>query len=269
MSPDSKKEARSTDGRIPRPALAVVLVGLLLSAAIFGLSLRSGGSSVELDWDVTEPVRTPPAVKLGDDGSVKLARTSISALAPKDDGSLVFRISGVVTIDSGGADPTTLRCDVSTTNGGDSMIARTSRKRGAWPRPSDGLQRQEVPDLAVIKFRTHGASIVGLPIRDSFRRYTDSAAPTLVDWDGYEDRSQNWLWTMDKGTGEGSATLGFAVFFRTSEQPKGEISCRAVSAAGKGPAATARLRTPVRLKTWPIPEEPVDAETGSTATNVE
>ncbi len=257
------------DGRIPRPALAVAVFGLLLSALIYGISLRSGGGSAELEWDVVEPVKAAKVAKLGPDGSVRLARTTVSALAPKDDGSLVFRIAGVVTIDSGGPDPTTLRCDVATTNGGDSMIARTSRKRAAWPRPSDELQRQEVPELAVVKFNTHGAVLIGLPIRDAFRRYTDSAAPTLVDWAGYEEKSQNWLWTMEQGTGSGSATLGYAVYFRTDERPEGEINCRAKSAPASGPAAAATLRVPVRLATWPIPEEPVDAQTGSQATNVE
>lgn len=269
MPPESKKETPPADPRIPRPALAVVAAGLLLSAAIFGLSLRSGGSSAELDWDIVEPVRSPPVEKLGKNGSLSLARTSVSSLAPKDDGTLVFRIAGVVNIDSGGPALTTLRCDVSTTNGGDAMIARTNRKRAAWPRPSDELQRQEVPELAVVKFHAHGADILGLPIRDSFRRYTDSAAPTLVDWVGYEDRSQNWLWTMEKGTGDGSASLGYAVFFRSAERPEGEVSCMAKSAKRSGSVASARLRLPVRLRTWPIPEEPVDAETGSSATNVE
>lgn len=263
------KENSAADGRLPRPALAVAAVGLLLSVAVYGLSLTTGGSSAELDWDVVEPVRTPPARSLGSDGSLKLARTSVSALAPNEDGYLIFQIAGVVRVDSGDMDPTALRCVVSTTNGGESMIARTTRKRAAWPRPSEELQRQEVPERSVAKFHTGGSGVQQLPIRDVFRRYTDSAAPTLVDWDDYEDlRTQNWIWTMPKGSGSGGATLGYAAIFRTQEQPEGEIDCRVKSAPRSGPDRVASVKVPVKLKTWPIPDTSEDTGQGSEATDV-
>lgn len=270
MPPKSTKEDPAADGRIPRPALAVAAIGLLLSIGVFGLSLTTGGSSAERDWDVVEPVRTPPARDLGADGSLKLARTSISALAPNEDGYLIFQIAGVVQVDSGDKSPTALRCDVSTTNGGESMIARTTSKRAAWPRPSEELQRQQVPERAVAKFHTDGSGVQQLPIRDVFRRYTDSAAPTLVDWDwdGEQPLSQTWLWTMPEGTGRGGATLGYAAIFRTQEQPAGEIDCRVKSAPKSGPDRAASVSIPVKLKTWPIPDRTEDTGQGSEATDI-
>lgn len=271
MSKEPAESNSSSDGRIPRGAIAVVIVGLVASLGVFGLSKKSGGSSAELEWDVKEPIRTPVQKQLGENGSLRLARTSVSAIAPNANDELIYRVSGVVTVDSGGRIPTRVRCDIETLNGGESMIARTPNLRAAWPRPSDNLQRQDVPETAVVKFHAAGAAVLGLPIRDVFRRYTDSAAPTLAAWDGYDEKVQNWVWTMEKGTGPGPATLGYAVVFKTAEQPSGLIECRADAVTAAGDQETAVIRVPVKLETWPVPDadDSIDAETGADAPDVE
>ncbi|MDQ2621552.1 MAG: hypothetical protein M3Y45_00765 [Actinomycetota bacterium] len=271
MSQEPAESTTRSDGRIPRGAIVVVIVGLVASLGVFGLSKKSGGSSAELEWDVKEPIRTPVEKQLGANGSLRLARTSVSAIAPNANGELIYRVSGVVTIDSGGKVPTMVRCDIATTNGGESMIARTPNLRAAWPRPSDDLQRQEVPETAVVKFHAAGASVLGLPIRDVFRRYTDSAAPTIVEWDGYEEKVHNWIWKMENGTGPGPATLGYSVIFKTAEQPVGLIDCKADLVPASGNQSSAEIRVPVKLDTWPVPDsdDSVDVETGADVPDVE
>lgn len=273
LSRRADESPSGADARIPSGALVVVIVGLIASLGIFGLSKRPGGSSAELGWDVKEPIRTPVQKRLGEKGSFRLARTSISAISPNANGELIYRVSGVVTVDSGGRAPTEVRCDVSTTNGGESMIARTPNLRAAWPRPTGdlNLQRQSVPETMVVKFHAEGATVLGLPIRDVFRRYTDSEAPTLASWDGFHETVQNWVWTMESGTGPGAATLGYAVVFKTAEQPTGLIECRAELTPKAGSPASAVIKVPVRLERWPVPDddEPIDAETGADAPDVE
>lgn len=271
MSQEPTDSESRSDGRIPRGAIVVVIVGLVASLGIFGISKMPGGSSAELGWDVIESVPTPQQKQLGERGSFRLARTSISAIAPNANDELVYRVSGVVTIDSGGRFPTAVRCDVSTANGGEAMIARTPNLRAAWPRPSDILQKQEVPESSVVKFHASGASVLGLPIRDVFRRYTDSAAPTVVSWDGYEEKVHNWIWMMERGTGSGAATLGYSVIFKTGEQPEGLIDCRAELDQARGEVSSATIKVPVKLGEWPVEpdDEPIDAETGADAPDVE
>ena len=52
------------------------------------------------------------------------------------------------------------------------------------PNPRDSiiedLNRQPVPELLVTKFKALGADVLNLPIRDRFRRYTDTGQPIAV-----------------------------------------------------------------------------------------
>jgi len=207
-----------------------------------------------------EPIDTPKSVKLGDGGSFGLTRTTIAAIAPVESGELLFRIAGVVELDSARADgPASARCDV-TSPAEDSFIARTPKRRAAWPRPSLELQAQAVPEEIVVKFKRRGAEVLGLPIRDSFRAYTDSAARTDVDWDGFAKETQNWVWTMFDGTGQGGATLAYSVVFKTTEKPRAEVVCTA-SSGGKD----ARLTYEATQQEWPLVDPDVQAALDETA----
>ena len=270
-----EKKPKDKTQRLPRLAIFVVVFGLVVSAAVLALAHLPGGSSKNADWDSVETIATPAKPEpLGKNGSLALARTSISALAPNISDESIFMISGVAKVDSGGKVPTTLTCDVAgegkpVLNDAnqtieETAIARTIKLRAAWPRPSGelDLSRQEVPELAVTKFHSLGADVLGMPIRDYFRRYTDSVAPVTVDWDTDENATrQTWIWTLPDGTGTGPATLAYAVIFKTIIRPKGTIKCRAE--AGKAKAA---VNVPFLQKEFPVvdsSDDTSDAEASS------
>lgn len=256
---DPSEKSPQSD-RFPRGAIATVLVGLLATLIVIAVDLtKGGGTAVEVEWDTVEAVKTPKAEKLGDRGSFGVARTSIAAITPIASGQLLFRVAGVVNIDSGRRQvPTAARCDV-TSPAESSRIALTPGLRAAWPRPSVELQAQEVPEASVAMFKARGADALFLPIRDVFARFTDSAAPTDVDWDGFEERTQNWVWTMPEGTGPGAATLGWSVIFRTEERPRTEIVCR-----GSVDGDETVVEVGAVQQEWPLeppdPEEPTAPE---------
>lgn len=246
--------------RMPRGAIATVLVGLLVTLVVIASDLtKGGGTAVEIEWDTVEVVETPKAKKLGPGGSFGVARTSIAAIAPIASGQLLFRVAGVVSIDSGRReDPTGARCDITSPADG-SRIALTPGLRAAWPRPSLELQAQEVPEASVAMFKARGADALFLPIRDVFARFTDSAALTDVDWDGFEEQTQNWVWTMPEGTGPGAATLGWSVIFKTEEKPRAEIRC--TGSVGEDEAV---VEVEAVQQQWPLetldPEEATEPE---------
>lgn len=226
---------------MPRGALVTVVIGLVLSIVIFGLNLVDWEPSADVEWETVEAIEGPPPAALGGDRSLTLARTTLSAIPPAERGDLLFRIAGVVTVDSPRT-PAKVRCEVRAPV--PATIARTQKKRAAWPRPSEDLRLQEVPELMVVDFSTDGAELLGMPIRDSFRRYSDSDAPTTVEWAEYLDRVQAWLWEMPRGSGAGPATLGFTVVFKTFERPRATIEC----SLGK-----ATLEARAVQDAWPVP----------------
>ena len=183
----STDEQKSSSDRMPRGAIATVIVGLVVTLMVVAIDLVGDetGSSDSTEWVTVEPVATETPVPLGKGGNFGLARTTISAIAPVESGELLFRVAGVVEVDSGNSPgPATVRCDVSSPAEG-SSIARTPNRRAAWPRPSVDLQTQPVPEELVVKFKRRGNEVLGLPVRDSIRSFTDSATHTDFEWDGF------------------------------------------------------------------------------------
>ncbi len=257
----SDPQPDKTTNRIPRGAIAVVVVGLFLTLVVIGLDIRGGGSSAELEWATTEEVKTPPKADIGRKGSFELTRTTLSAIPPNGAGELIFRISGNAVIDSGGKKPAQVACTyISPRQDGatGTTVARTPNLRAAWPRPSDDLQAQEVPESLVLKFNAVGNKILGVPIRDSISRYTNSASPTLADWGGYQDEdnlgTHVFIWDMAEGTGPGPASLSYAVVFKTVFKPVVDISCAAT--VGE---ETFKQKLKAVQQEWPIEDQDADS----------
>ncbi|MCB0871628.1 MAG: hypothetical protein KDB52_12415 [Solirubrobacterales bacterium] len=247
--PDNQTPESESDGRIPRLAIWVVILGIVASLAIYGLSFIPGNGSLEIDWDTSEEIATPDSTDLGG-GSFSLARTSLSAIAPNEDGLLLFRVAGAVRVQSGGRVPTRVRCDIFSRVKGDTRLARASRLRAAWPRSSDNLQAQDVPETSSVKYRSGDSKKIDLPIRDVLRMYTDTDVPTEVLWDGYVEDSHAWIWKMNDGTGAGTATLPWAVIFESETRPKGTIECSASVGTDK-----TDVKVPYLQEEWPITDD--------------
>lgn len=264
--PDASEErSRSEESRIPRPAIVVVIVGVLASLAIYGLSFVPGSGSVEIELDTVEPIAAKPSQDVGE-GRFLVTRTSLSALAPNEDGLLLYRVAGIVRVDSGGRNPTNVRCDVISGVDGDTRLARSKRLRAAWPRSSDKLQAQAAPETSYVKYTIGDAKKIDLPIRDVLNDYTNSLATTTVKWDGYIEDRHAWTWLMPDGTGAGTATLPWAVIFEAEDRPKGTVECSATIGGEK-----ADVRLPFLQEEWPIvDDQPNEAGTDTgDASNVE
>ncbi|HTU14151.1 MAG TPA: hypothetical protein VMF31_03045 [Solirubrobacterales bacterium] len=261
---NEQKPTKNPD-RIPRGALVVVAIGLIATLGVLGLDRLGGGTSAELEWTTVEEVKTPPKAAVGP-GGVSMDRTTISAIGQNGGGEAIYRIAGAITVDSGGKQtPVQVRCDIESLDP-DSEIARTPKRRAAWPRPSDELQAQEVPESAVVKFNAVGNDVLGLPMRDVVRRYTNTLSSSLVDWDGYDPRIQNWVWDMRDGTGPSPAVLGYVVIFKSAEKPDASLKCVTKM---DGEEVTQKARA--TQTEWPLPDPEIDSTEveAETSTNVE
>ena len=258
-------EPDKNQNRIPRGALAVVAVGLVCTLCVLALDFLGGGTSAELEWQTMEEIDTPPKAKVGP-GSVSMDRTTISAIGQNGGGESIYRIAGAITVDSGGKPiPVQVGCYITTLDP-DSSIARTPKRRAAWPRPSDELQAQAVPESAVVKFNAVGNDILGLPMRDVVNKYTNSGTSSLVDWPPFEERTQGWVWDMKDGTGPSPAVLGYVVIFKTSERPDATMRCETTIADDK-----VIQRARATQKEWPLPDPELDSAEAEaeTSTDVE
>jgi hypothetical protein len=265
---DQADQEKDSGGKIPRLAIAVVILGVVASLAIYGLSFVPGNGSLEIDWDTSEEIASPPTKDVGD-GSFAVSRTSLSALAPNEDGLLLYRVAGVVRVNSGGRKPAQVRCDIYSRVAGDTRMARSGHLRAAWPRPSTGadVHRQAVPDTSSVKFRTGDSKKIDLPIHDVIPLYYVSTnALVTVDWDGYVEDDQNWIWHLPDGSGAGATALPWAVIFETETRPKGSIDCTA-TIDGK----RSRIKIPFRQQEWPIADDEPNTEDSDTGdvTNVQ
>jgi len=235
------EELRSGLREMPRGAVITVGIGLALTVFLFAMNQIDWEPSADVDWETVEAIEEAPPAALPGGRSLTLARTTLSAIPQAKRSDLLFRVAGVVTIDSPGT-PAKVRCEVAAPP--PAKIARTTKKRAVWPRPSEDLRRQDVPELMVVSFSYDGAELLGMPIRDTFRRYSDTRAPVTVDWGEYEDRVQSWTWDLPRGSGAGAATLGFTVVFKTFARPRASLECR---------SGGATVKTRHVQDAWPVP----------------
>ncbi len=254
------------DDRVPRGAIAVVLVGLVATLGVLAIDFVGGGTSAELDWTTTEQIDTLPGARVGP-GEMSMDRTTLSAIGQNGAGEALFRVSGLLRVDSKGERvPTQARCEIVVLDP-ESQIARTPNGKAAWPRPSNDLdlQKQDVPESSIVGFNAVGNDILGLPIRDAINRYTNSAVRTTADWKAYQERVQSWVWDMPKGTGPSAALLGYVVIFKTSERPEARLECEATI-----DGTTVTQIAMARQSEWPLPEPTLNPETEASSTgNVE
>lgn len=249
--------------QMPVAALVVVAVGLLATILVGMVSLFGDGAAATVPWETTEPIPSAGPAKVGPDASISLERGQVSTTAQTTRGDFLFRVSGLVRVQSPGSRAFTVQCDVGSLTPG-SQVARTIRKRASWPRPSEDLNRQVVPDTASLRFQTQGAEYADVALRDAVNTYTDSARLTLVEWPGYGEDRESWVWEFPQGPGTGTVSLGYIVMFKANDRPRAEISCRARTGGASGEVSASFTQ-----EQWPLPSVELDAAQSSQQSDVE
>lgn len=249
--------------QMPGGAIVVVTIGLVATFLVALVSLFGDGSTATVPWVTSEPIPSAGPKVLGPSGSVALGRGQISTTAQTTRGDFIYRVSGQVRLQSPGVKLLTVRCQVESRSPG-SQVVRTLRKRASWPRPSDDLAKQIVPEIASLRFQIKGSEYADVSLRDAINNYTDSGRPTLVEWPDYDEDRESWVWRLLEGSGPGTASLGYIVIFKTNSQPEGIISCAAESGA-----TVTRVTTSFRQREWPLPSITLDPADSSQQSDVE
>ena len=228
----------NAEKRPPRGALAVVAIGLVATfAAAFLATDESIGSAAELFWEAKAPLPDSKRVPIPGGGGMQLSEAGIRATEPNISGYRIFRVAAVLKIDAGAAvGRGRIRCTVQALS--DAEIAQTPDLRASYPRSSEELIRQELPERTLVEFNSHGTDLATLPLGDAFDRFANEGG-IVVEWAPYRVGRETWQWGLPSGQPSSPLELGFASFWRSTGTPAARISCTVETGAGKATVRTA------------------------------
>jgi hypothetical protein len=228
-----------TNTRLPRGALVVIAIGLVSTLAAAALATEeAGGSSVAIEWVARAPIPDSPPAPIPGGGSMRLEEGGLRASEDNIEGERVFRAASVLRVEAGSAvGQARVRCRM---GGGGAELGRTVNSRGAFPRSSGeyNLTKQEVPKSVGVRLPIQGAEFASLEMGDAFPAFTDLPG-VVVSWLPHRTHSQEWQWGLPQGRPREPLALGFAGFWRTSDQVSAEVSCTVETAAGRAAVHTA------------------------------
>jgi hypothetical protein len=218
-------------GRPPRGALAVIAVGLLATVAAALLSTDKPIGVATLEWTEKAPLPDGGPVAIPGGGQIRLSEVGIRATEPNAGEYTLFRVAGVVTIDAGSAvGQGRLRCAMRVPR--QTIIAKTSSTRASYPRSSEELTKQGVPENSLVEFSSHSTDSALVELGDALgERYTDEEG-IVVEWEPYQIGKQVWQWGLPNGRPRKPLRLPFASIWRTTITPAAKLACTVETGAG-------------------------------------
>jgi hypothetical protein len=229
----------SADSNIPRGALVVVAIGLLACVvAAVASTDKSSGSSAEVEWvqEKAMPDSRPVTVP-GGKGKMQLVEAALRATGVNEGGYSLYRSSATLRIDAGTPiGSARIRCAINVPKG--TEVAQTPGSRASYPRSSDDLFHQEVPEVVLALFSSHGAELGVLEFGDLFESGFSSERDVKVEWPEYKVGEEAWEWFLPPGKPKQDLVLPFASVWKTTKIPAASVACEITTGAGKASVAT-------------------------------
>ena len=219
---------------IPRGAVAVVALGLALSALSHLLETETTGAD-EINYAADQAI--PPAAATTSAGSLRIADGQIATTRANAGGAgyHLFRVAAVFRA-APPAGATLRGADCTIRVAGNAIVARTPNRRASYPRPSDRLTDQEVSAAVYVEFNSSGSAVVVAPLDDALGRFIHGGDATVV-WGEYRPTAQSWLWRFQARPGA-PVSVGFASYWRSQQEERARVACSARTDAGAGRVST-------------------------------
>jgi hypothetical protein len=228
------------DTGAPRGALAVIAVGLLACIAAALLATGKGsGEAAQLEWVQRVPMADSKPVPVpGGSGTMQLTKGAIRTTGINVSGYSLFRVSSLLRIDAaapvGGG---RILCSVKAP--GSAEIAQSSGGlRATYPRSSIGLYNQEVPEVILLDFSSHGSELAVLELDGMPRRFTTEKGVKL-EWPKYEVGTEHLEYFLPAGKPKQPLELPFETVWRATAIPAAKVACTLTTSAGKATVHTA------------------------------
>ncbi len=229
----------------------MIAIGLLACVAAALLTTERGeGSAAQLEWVEKTPLPDSKAVAVpGGKGQVRLTEAGIRASGTNVSGYELFRSAAILKIDAGSpVGSARILCSMRAPGGAE--VAQTPGSRASYPRSSEELLEQPVPENALVEFSSHGTDLAVVKFEDAFASFGEEPG-IKVEWPDYKVGYEQWEWFLPPGPPSKPLELGFASIWRTTAVPAVKISCTLKTSAG---SATVKTAGALVKKSEPIAE---------------
>ncbi len=232
----TKKERQPGD-RPPRGAVIVVIVGLVATLAAAALANENlTGPSARLEWVQLKGLPDSKAVAVpGGPGEMQLTNVGLRTTGTNIAGYSLFRSAALLHIDAGSpVGGGRIRCSLRAPG---AEAAPTTGSRATYPRSSEELAEQPVPEVILLEFASHDNSLASVEVEDLERPFATEPGVKL-EWPTYKEGDERLLWFLPPGQPKQDLELPFYVIWKTSKPPAIKISCNLTTSAGTATATT-------------------------------
>jgi hypothetical protein len=238
--------------RLPRGALIVVAIGLIACVAAALLTTdEASGEAAQLEWVRKVPIADSKPAPLPGGGTMQLTNGAIRMTGTNVSNYSLFRVSSQLRIDAGApVGGGRILCDVSGERGAE--IAQTrGGLRATYPRSSTGLYTQEVPEVILLLFSSHGTELAVVEL-DGLPEHFSTEKGVKLEWPKYQPGVEHLEYFLPAGKPKQDLVLPFETIWRTTSPPGAKVVCTLTTSAGK---ATARSAAALSSIPPPIDEE--------------
>jgi hypothetical protein len=238
---------------LPRGPVIVVAVGLFacLLAAVLATD-KTSGAAAQLEWVQKEPLpdSRPATIPGGEGAQMRLTEAGMRVTGTNVSGYELYRVAAILEIEAGapvggGRVLCTMKAPPKT------EVAQTSGSRASYPRSSEELFEQEVPENVVVEFSSHGTFSALVELGDAIGHHFATEKGIKLEWPSYKVGTERWEWFLPPGPPSEPLRLGFASYWRTTALPATRIECTLTTSAG---TATVSTHGSVAKHTGPIAE---------------
>lgn len=254
--PSIKRSEVPAGERIPRGAIAVVVVGVIATLAAALLS-GGGGGGEAAHLEFVQKAKIPDSKAVLVPGS-KTAKMQLVGGTIKATGTNVaryelFRVLSIVNIDAGGRIGGELLCSISAPRTGTLIAQSSNGLRMLYPRSStEGISGQ-TPEPVLAQFASHGDEYAYLEeVVDDMPDYFTSIQGVKVGWPKYEEGTEHLLYYLPHGKAKKTVELPFYTIWKTNKAPAAQIACTLETKLGK---ATVETEASLPSTSLPINEE--------------
>jgi hypothetical protein len=241
--PSIKRSSVPAGERIPRAAIAVVVVGLIATIAA-ALLTGGGGGGEAAHLEFVEKAKIPDSKSVAVPGSktakMQLVGGTIKATGTNVGGYSLFRVLSIVKIDAGGRIGGELLCGIHAQRTGTLIAQSTGGLRMLYPRSSEeGVNGQEVPEAVIAKFASHSHLEAYLEevTEDMPEKFT-TIEGVKVGWPEYEEGTEHILYHLPHGKAKATVELPFYTVWKSTKAPAAQISCTLETKLGKATVET-------------------------------